>query len=58
MFIECREALKNCLVQCGAKGNIYTSEKRLRGCNESRVFAILSENDGLAKIRPNVSIQI
>ena len=41
MFIEIREALKSCLVQCGAKSNIYTSEKRLRVCNESRVFAIL-----------------
>ncbi len=49
MFIEIREALKSCLVQCGAKSNIYTSEKRLRVCNESRVFAILSESDGLAK---------
>lgn len=49
MFIECRKALKNCLVQCGATSNIYTSQKRLRACNESRVFAVLTESDGLAK---------
>lgn len=49
MFIECRDALKDCLKQCGATGNMHTSRKKLKGSNESRVFAILFEDDGLAK---------
>ena len=49
MFIECREALKDCLKQCGAAGNMHTSRKKLKSSNESRVFAVLFEDDGLAK---------
>ena len=49
MFIQCRDALMECLRQCGATGNIHTSRKRLQASGESRVFAILSEDDGLAK---------
>lgn len=49
MFIQCRDAIKECLKQCGAAGNMHTSRKKLRSSNESRVFAVLFEDDGLAK---------
>lgn len=49
MYTECRDALKECLKQCGATGNIHTSTKKLKASGESRVFAVLFEDDGLAK---------
>lgn len=49
MYTECRDALKECLKQCGATGTIHTSRKKLRTSGESRVFAVLFEDDGLAK---------
>ena len=49
MFIQCRDALKECLKQCGATSNMHTSRKKLKNSNESRVFAVLFENDGLEK---------
>lgn len=49
MFTQCRDALKECLEQCGATRNMHTSRKKLKGSNESRVFAVLFEDDALAK---------
>ena len=49
MFIECRDALKKCLMRISAAKNIHTSQKLLKAANESRVFAVLFENDGLEK---------
>lgn len=49
MYKECRDVLEECLKQCGAKGTIHTSRKKLRASNESRVFAVLFGDDRLAK---------
>lgn len=51
MYTECRDALKECLKQCGATGNIHTSSKKLKLSGESRVFAVLFEDDSLSKNR-------
>lgn len=49
MYIQCRDALMECLKECGATTNMHTSRKKLRASNESRVFAVLFEDDRLAK---------
>lgn len=49
MFTECRDTLKDCLMQISAAKNVHTSQKLLKASNESRVFAVLFENDGLEK---------
>ncbi len=49
MYTECRDALMECLKQCGATGNIHTSSKKLKLSGESRVFAVLFEDDSLSK---------
>ena len=48
MFTECRDAIKECLeLVTGRKA--YTSRKKLRLSNESRVIAVLFEEDDLEK---------
>ncbi len=50
MFTSCRNMLKENLKKAGFKEKqIYTSKKRLALCNESRVAAVLFEEDVLAK---------
>ncbi len=49
MYTKCRDALKECLKHCGATGNIHTSTKKLKASGESRVFAVLFEDDALSK---------
>lgn len=52
MFLQCRNTLKDSLIAAGAKTkSVYTSRKKLSLCNESRVFAVLSEDDILRKDR-------
>ncbi len=47
MFTECRDVLREYLTQSGAAKNIYTSAKTLKASAESRVFAVLFENEVL-----------
>lgn len=52
MFTSCRNMLKENLKKAGFKEKqIYTSKKRLALCNESRVAAVLFEDDTLTKNR-------
>lgn len=50
MFLQCRKEMKDSLIRAGMKaGQIYTSKKKLSLCRESRVGAVLFEEDALAR---------
>ena len=49
MFIECRKALTTCLEESGIKSRIHTSRKTLRQSSESRIAAVLFEDDQTEK---------
>lgn len=48
MFTECRKKIKGCLEETTGK-TAYTSRKKLRLANESRVIAVLFEADELER---------